>query len=185
MRSHKHMALLVTLPLLLLGSTGTQTTRFFYQWHVWDATINNGLTTSPTSAQAFQGLSTIRRAIFPPTMNVRFVEWGITATEALTTANGEDCEYRLRTGAYGSLNGTEITSSQITVGEDTANTTCENGTAELNAIHEQCRVVLDPNDSAVTLSFGGWWDVISDDVPAASECAEVKGLEFWVVVDRQ
>ncbi len=184
MRKSSYVALLVTMPLVLLGGSSLPaptTERFIYQWQVWDATINDGEMTSYCSSQAFFTLE--RKCIFPPWKNVRLVEWGITATEALTTANGEDCEYRLRTGAYGSANGTEIASSQITVGQHTANTTCEEGTAELNAQHEQCTVILDSTDSAVLITGGGWWDVIADDVPSATACVEAKGIEFRVVVE--
>lgn len=184
-------ALLIVLPLLLVGGAGVplpQTDQLFSHWITRDTSVVDGQHTSQCASNAMFGSSTPRRCIIPPNMGVQFVEFGLTLTSAFTTAAVEDCIFTLHVGALNDALGDEITSSAITTGEAVANAagTCQPTPFTLNAAGEGCTREINLSDANATRPFGegGWYEVVATDADGADTCQSADAVNFFVLANK-
>lgn len=170
--------------------SGIQTDRFIYQWTALDTVMDGagGALTSYCKAPSMASQATSRRCILPISMTARLVEFGLTLTEPMASADNEDCTFIVEVGAYADPSPTAIPSSSISVGEDVATVnaagTCAVGTVVLDGMGEGCTRIIDAND-ANTVMTGGWWSVLATDAAGAGSCTSVDSVTFFTVWDRE
>lgn len=184
--------LLIVLPLFLLGGSSVSvpaTDLFIFQWRVSDPSVDPEQTTSFCKPGRLTGTSLPERCIFPPNMTVSLVQFGVTLSEAFTTAATEDCQFTVWVGTYSDSTGNAISSSLIEAGEAAAAAnaagTCRPTSFVLNAAGENCIRDIDPTDSNATLSSGGWWSVQVTEAGGLGTCDDVVAADLLAVWEKQ